>query len=626
MRLLRVVLFMVLMAADQSASAKDLVSTRAFVDDASGHMSLDEVKRQPASAFHGVLSRGFTPSATWLRLTVAGLPDAQPGDKLVVRIRPTYLDDIELHDPLDNSGRLRKSGDYYAWRDAEFKSLNHGFVIPASAQSRELWLRLKTTSSSFIHVEVMTPDDAQYVNRLQEMLYGLMMGLLLLFFLWAVLHWLMSREALMAMFSASQLMAIVYAVTAVGYNRLLLSGWLTASMIDTLANLIYCTYVFVGFSFHYVLLREFRPSRMLLRVFAGLAFSAFFAEMVLMSLGMVRTAMQLNVSVVSFASVLVLLTAISCRAWSEATEDDRPPIPKWTLVGFYIVVCSALVIATTHALGFVDAPELALHMYLIHGIMTGAVLIALLQFRAFRIQQAHQLATLRAQASAQQIEIEKQKSQLQSRFMEMLAHELKTSLAVLHMVLGSDQSSTEMLEHGRRTVKSINELIERCLQAERFEDNEIISHYEDFRVDVLIDDVQSKTQDRERLSICYEDQIAVNSDWQIFKTVISNLFDNALKYSPADSQVQVRVSPAEHDGAPGCEISVENSVLSSSGSPGFPDETELFKKYYRADGARKHSGSGLGLYLVANFMRLLGGAVRYERLDNSVRFTVWLPN
>ena len=71
---------------------------------------------------------------------------------------------------------------------------------------------------------------------------------------------------------------------------------------------------------------------------------------------------------------------------------------------------------------------------------------------------------------------------------------------------------------------------------------------------------------------------------------------------------------------------MENEVGKGPGSAGFPDQKELFKKYYRADSARKHSGSGLGLYLVANFMRLLGGEVRYEPLENSVRFSVWLPN
>ena len=156
MRLLQLVILLMLTVLGHSVSAADLIITRAYVDDPAGRMTLDEVKNQPSLPFQGVLSRGFTPSATWLKLTVSGLSDVQPGDKLVVRIRPTYLDDIEIHDPLDNSGRTRQSGDHYDWHDAEFKSLNHGFVIPASAQPRDIWLRLKTTSSSFIHVDVLT--------------------------------------------------------------------------------------------------------------------------------------------------------------------------------------------------------------------------------------------------------------------------------------------------------------------------------------------------------------------------------------------------------------------------------------------------------------------------------------
>jgi signal transduction histidine kinase len=623
---LKLILLSLLLFAGQLAAAADLVTARAYVDDASSQMTLSDVQRQPAVEFSGVLSRGFTKSATWIRVTIAGIPDALPGDTLAVRIRPTYLDQIRLYDPLDDSGRIRQTGDYYDWRQSEFKSLNHGFVIPASRDTRQIWLRLSTTSSSFIHVEVLTPDDAQQANRLQETLYGLMMGLLLLFFLWAASHWLMSRENLMAMFTASQLMAIVYALSTVGYNRLLLTGLLPVRTIEVIANLIFCSYVFIGFIFHYRFLREFRPVRGLLWLLAGLAVTAFCAEIVLISLDRVRAAMQTNVSVVSFSSLLVLGIAISTRAWTTSSDDERPPIPKWTLVGFYLVVSSVLVMATAHGLGLLNGPEFALHMYLIHGMMTGSVLIALLQLRALRIEQARNLATLHARSAAQQVEMEKQKSQLQSRFMEMLAHELKTSLAVLHMVFGAAKTSPEMLEHGRRTVKSINDLIERCLQAERFEDNEIISHYEDFRIDALLDDAVSKTQDAQRFVVQQEESITVNSDWQIFKTVVSNLLDNALKYSSAGSMINVRVVSAVHEGVRGCEISVDNDVPEGAGSPGFPDQAELFKKYYRADGARKHSGSGLGLYLVANFMRLLGGSVRYDKLDNRVRFAVWLPN
>ena len=177
-----------------------------------------------------------------------------------------------------------------------------------------------------------------------------------------------------------------------------------------------------------------------------------------------------------------------------------------------LLVCSVLLVATSHALGLFDAPELNLHLYLIHGILTGAVLVTLLQVRALRNEASRNLAMLRARTSAQQVEIERQKSQLQSRFMEMLAHEVKTSLSVLHMVFGVSRLNPEMLEHGRRTVNNINQLIERCLQAEKFDDDEIISHFENFSVEALIEDLLSKQPDRARISVEQDAPTTVNSD------------------------------------------------------------------------------------------------------------------
>jgi two-component system, sensor histidine kinase LadS len=626
MRLLQRFAVLLLLSAASFVQANDRVMARAFVDDPSSQMSLADVQRAPAKPFTGILSRGFTSSATWLKLSVAGDSGARPGDTWIVRVRPTYLDDLELHDPLDKSGRVRKAGDHVEWRDAEFKSLSHGFVIPASSESRDIWLRLSTTSSSFTHVQVTSPDEAQRTNLLQGLVYGLMLGVLLLFFLWAVIHWFLWRETMMAMFSATQLMAIIYAVTLVGYNRVLLGDLLPARAIDTLSNLIICSYVFVSFIFHYFFLREFQPSRLLLRLIPTVAAAALAIEIVLIGLGNVRSAMYTNILLVSLSPFLVLATAISCNAWQTATEDAQPPITRRAMILFYLLVSSVVLVATSHALGLFDAPELNLHLYLIHGILTGAVLVTLLQVRALRNEASRNLATLRARTAAQQFEIERQKSQLQSRFMEMLAHELKTSLSVLHMVFGTPQPSSDMMSHARGTVQSINDLIDRCLLVEKFEDNQIISHYEYFRVDEVVEDSLRKSSDPSRFAVYHEERITVKSDRQLLKSVVSNLLDNALKYSPPGSVIQLRVRQGMHEGLRGCELSVENEVALRAGVAMFPDDEQLFKKYYRADGARRHSGSGLGLYLVANFVRLLGGAVRYERQELSVKFTVWLPN
>ncbi|CAM8632449.1 HATPase domain containing protein [Oxalobacteraceae bacterium] len=615
-----------LFSAAALADPADHILERAYVVDESGKLTLDEIRQMPVQRYEGVLSRGFTESATWIRITVAPVQGIRSGEPLAVRVRPVYLDEIRLFDPLDTSGRVRIAGDRTEWHASEFKSLNHGFLIPASDAPREIWLRLKTTSTSLIHVQVLTMEEAQHANRIQEMVYGLMMGTLLLFFLWAVLQWFLQREVLMLAFTISQLTAIAYALVYVGYARLIGGEYFSAAVIDSFSCVVYCAYVVVGIVFHYFMMREFKPWMPGLRLMLAAGILAFVAEMVLMAVGSTMSAMRLNLTVVAVSPLLLATLSFTCRAWPAAAEDERPVIPKWMLVGFYSLLSVALVVATSPALGLAKGPEFNLHMFLIHGLMTGVILIVLLQLRAYRIEESRNRAYLRARSAAQQIELEKQKSQLQGRFMEMLAHEVKTSLSVLHMVFGVSRLNPEMLEHGRRTVNNINQLIERCLQAEKFDDDEIISHFENFSVEALIEDLLSKQPDRARISVEQDAPATVNSDWQIFKSVLSNLVDNGLKYSLPGSTILLKVKSAQLGERAGCEISVENLVQSGPGSTGFPDRDELFRKYYRADGARKHSGSGLGLYLVANFMRLLKGEVRYEPLEKSVRFTVWLPS
>lgn len=604
----------------------DYIVARSYVDDPDGTLDIDAVRQKPALPYHGVLGRGFTRSATWLKLTVAPVPEAGPDHRLMLRIRPSYLDEIRLFDPLDDPGRLRLTGDHTDWQSGEVKSLNHGFVIPTSDKPRDIWLRLKTSSSSLIHVDALTLDEALHADRMQEMWYGLMMGILVLFFLWALLQWTLQREPLMIAFLFSQLVAVIYAASYVGYTRLFSAGLLPPLVVERFNNVIFCLYVATGLLFHYRFLSEYQASRIGLRVLAVIGSLALAAEMALLGTSNVQAAMRLNITIVSLLPILTLALAFSCRAWKNVDEDERPALPKWTLIGFYGLLGSSLVLAAMPSHGLAKAPELNLHMYLIHGLMTGVILLVLLQVRAIRVEHSRNLAHLRAHTAAQQVEVEKQKAQLQGRFMEMLAHELKTSLSVLHMVFGAPKPSPVMFEHGRRTVNNINQLIERCLQAEKFEDDEIISHLERFSIDAVLDDVISKIPDPERIAVQKSPGMEVHSDWQIFKSVVSNLIDNALKYSAPGSIVQVRALQSERDGKAGCEILVENEVAQGPGSAGFPDREELFKKYYRADSARKHSGSGLGLYLVANFMRLLGGEVRYEPLENSVRFSLWLPN
>ena len=92
----------------------------------------------------------------------------------------------------------------------------------------------------------------------------------------------------------------------------------------------------------------------------------------------------------------------------------------------------------------------------------------------------------------------------------------------------------------------------------------------------------------------------------LFEQAIVNLVDNAIKYSPAGTEVEIRC--AEEKGM--AKISVSDQ------GPGIPSEhlPRIFERFYRIDRARsrKLGGTGLGLAIVKHIMKVLGGTVTVE--------------
>jgi len=85
--------------------------------------------------------------------------------------------------------------------------------------------------------------------------------------------------------------------------------------------------------------------------------------------------------------------------------------------------------------------------------------------------------------------------------------------------------------------------------------------------------------------------------------------------------VQVLAAPQHTRAGVGVSVTVTNSP----GSAGEPDAGQVFRKFYRSPGARRRTGSGLGLYIAQGLSRLLGGSLRYERDAHGLHFIVWLP-
>ena len=110
------VLLLLCVGSWQTAWAQDHITQRAWLEDTSGQLSWPAVQQQAAHPYAGMLSSGFGDSTIWLKLHID--PNAHPApayseNRLVLRIRPVYLDDIQVYDPLAPQGLVGTTGDLH---------------------------------------------------------------------------------------------------------------------------------------------------------------------------------------------------------------------------------------------------------------------------------------------------------------------------------------------------------------------------------------------------------------------------------------------------------------------------------------------------------------------------------
>ena len=104
-----------------------------------------------------------------------------------------------------------------------------------------------------------------------------------------------------------------------------------------------------------------------------------------------------------------------------------------------------------------------------------------------------------------------------------------------------------------------------------------------------------------------------------FEQVLSNLLENAIKYSPDGGEIAIS---ARRDGDGMIEIAVRDHGL------GIPTEhrRRLFERYYQAHQTGYRSGMGLGLYIARELVEAQGGRIWTEFPDDGgTRFLVRLP-
>lgn len=230
---------------------------------------------------------------------------------------------------------------------------------------------------------------------------------------------------------------------------------------------------------------------------------------------------------------------------------------------------------------------------------------------------------------------QKRLSQIKSDFINNMTHEFKTPLATISLAvdaLGNEkvQNNKEKMTYFTKIIKEennrMNKHVETILQAAFMEKQELKMNFTELQVHNIIVQVmnnyklqlQDKGADFQLLLNAKNDLI--NGDEAHFTNLISNLVDNAIKYSKENLLIKI----STHSTRNYLVIRVEDNGIGMSKE----STKRIFEKFFRAHTGNLHNvkGFGLGMSYVKTVIDAHKGRIKVEStLGKGTAFTIEVP-
>jgi signal transduction histidine kinase len=222
-------------------------------------------------------------------------------------------------------------------------------------------------------------------------------------------------------------------------------------------------------------------------------------------------------------------------------------------------------------------------------------------------------------------------NRMKNEFVAVVSHELRTPVTALIGYAKTLQQPgfaedpdlrQEFLERMERQGDRLQRLVENLLTTARIESRQLPVQISRVRFEDLVRDVvEGLGAETERVKVDIpEDLPVVQTDHELLARVVSNLVDNALKYSPDASVCEI--------GGRGEDTALVFWVEDHGIGIAEDEVPRIFERFYQVDSSstRTFRGAGLGLSLVQELLQRLGGSISVEStLGEGSRFTITLP-
>jgi two-component system phosphate regulon sensor histidine kinase PhoR len=224
------------------------------------------------------------------------------------------------------------------------------------------------------------------------------------------------------------------------------------------------------------------------------------------------------------------------------------------------------------------------------------------------------------------------REQLRREFTSNVSHELKTPLTSISgfaevLATGIFKNKDDVIHFGtliRKEALRLLQMIEEIMHLARIEDGKRKVNLERLCLRDLVQDIvefmEPVLMEKKVTVHCTMDDTEVQADCGLFREMIMNLLDNAVKYNRPGGHVYIDV---HHD------VHKAFFVIRDTGI-GIPEDKQqrVFERFYRADSSRsrKIKGTGLGLAIVKHIVEQHRGTIHLDSKENEgTTITVTLP-
>lgn len=212
-------------------------------------------------------------------------------------------------------------------------------------------------------------------------------------------------------------------------------------------------------------------------------------------------------------------------------------------------------------------------------------------------------------------------AQEKSRFFTGITHELKTPLSLIAGPLnnlledeGADTAdSRRLLQMMKRNTRRLKNLVNQILDVNRLNANALHLTLQPVPVGTVSMHVAGQfrsllRQKRIRFEVSRpEEDPVVYLDRDAWERILINLMSNAIRFSPEGEEIVLSITESEQH--------VEVSVRDRGKGIREEDREQVFDYLYQAEGADAGGGTGIGLYLVRELVRRMGGSVKLKSAE-----------